>query len=236
MAWKMKRSKPAGGDAEKAENENGATSEADGAQEAEAVEISAPSEQDFGSDVDAENRTVMLLNADELLNRDEPGASVARDANSGSDKPAAYNLDQDLDPFAPYKPKSAESGDEDDDYSAFTSLGSQSGVGIDEPVAHLTVRMGQFSATYEIAKRELTIGRPDAQIDVLPDIAVEWDDAVSRNHARILHKEDGDYAEDTGSTNGTTINGRKIAPNAPELLSNGDIIEIGESTQIIYTV
>jgi hypothetical protein len=32
------------------------------------------------------------------------------------------------------------------------------------------------------------------------------------------------------------VNSHKIAPNSPELLSNGDVIEIGEKTQIIYTV
>jgi hypothetical protein len=223
MAWKLKRSKSTD---VSAENESDSASDASTSKETAATEVSAPSERDFGVDSDAENRTVMLLNTSEILN-DGDASSEQNDATEiDSVQPVQNAKEWELDPFAPYKPQAAGASEEDDDYRGFTSLASQSGIDIDTPVGHLTVHMGQFNATYEIAKRELTIGRPDAQIDVLPDISIEWDD----------HKEEGDFVEDTGSTNGTMVNSHKIAPNSPELLSNGDVIEIGEKTQIIYTV
>ena len=100
--------------------------------------------------------------------------------------------------------------------------------------SHLIVKIGPFSATYEIDKPEYTIGRPDPKTGNSPDIALEWDDAVSRRHARILRRTDGDYLEDVGSSNGTMLNGQLIAVNTPILLKNEDVITLGERTQISY--
>jgi hypothetical protein len=100
--------------------------------------------------------------------------------------------------------------------------------------SRLIVKIGPFSATYELDKPEFTIGRPDPKTGNAPDIALEWDDAVSRQHARILRRPEGDYLEDVGSSNGTLLNGQLIAVNTPILLKNDDIITIGERTQISY--
>jgi len=102
--------------------------------------------------------------------------------------------------------------------------------------AKLVVSLGQFSASYEIVKAEVTIGRPDPRVNVFPDVSIEWDDAVSRNHARVLHQEDGDYVEDVGSTNGTKLNGNPLTPNKSYLLKNGDQIQLGEKSQITYAL
>lgn len=104
------------------------------------------------------------------------------------------------------------------------------------PIAssRVIVKIGPFAATYEINKAEVTIGRPDAKTGTSPDIPLEWDDAVSRHHARILRKSDGDYIEDVGSSNGTLLNGQPIAVDTPILLKDGDVITIGERTQISY--
>jgi pSer/pThr/pTyr-binding forkhead associated (FHA) protein len=98
----------------------------------------------------------------------------------------------------------------------------------------LIVRLGRFSASYEVDRPEVLIGRPDPESEIFPEVAIEWDDAISRRHARILHREDGDYVEDTGSTNGTKLNGVPLSPHDPQRLHSGDLIHVGSKTEIIY--
>jgi hypothetical protein len=98
----------------------------------------------------------------------------------------------------------------------------------------LFVRLGKFSATYEIDKDELLIGRPDPDSETAPEITIEWDDAISRRHARIVRKGNEDYLEDLGSTNGTKLNGVGVLPHVPQLLGNGDLVHVGSQTEIVY--
>jgi sigma-B regulation protein RsbU (phosphoserine phosphatase) len=51
--------------------------------------------------------------------------------------------------------------------------------------------------------------------------------AVSRQHAQILHREDGFYVEDLGSSNGTFLNGRRLSPHKPARLTEHDRFQIG---------
>jgi predicted component of type VI protein secretion system len=53
-------------------------------------------------------------------------------------------------------------------------------------------------------------------------------DSVSRNHARFLLDRGTLCLEDLDSMNGTWVDGRKLAPNAPVLLQPGGIVEIGK--------
>lgn len=79
---------------------------------------------------------------------------------------------------------------------------------------------------YEVGKKPLTIGRD-------PDNQVQIDDgAVSSRHAVIELKANPDFPEyldvvllDLGSTNGTRVNGDKIAKAV--VLSSGDVVKIG---------
>ncbi len=69
-------------------------------------------------------------------------------------------------------------------------------------------------------ERLLTIGRDKGNDIVLPDML------VSRNHAMIRHLGAADYyLIDSGSSNGSRVNQRRIA--TPTLLSDGDRITIG---------
>ena len=53
------------------------------------------------------------------------------------------------------------------------------------------------------------------------------DDIVSATHARVRHSPDGTWwLEDLGSTNGTWLNGRRLA--APERLRSGDRFTLGQ--------
>ncbi len=98
----------------------------------------------------------------------------------------------------------------------------------------LQVRIGRLSATYEISKEVMVIGRPDSDLHFYPDIEIELDDAVSRRHAEILRHEKDYYLIDAGSTNGTLLNGEMLKPHEEKLLAHGDRIRVGERTEIIF--
>lgn len=69
---------------------------------------------------------------------------------------------------------------------------------------------------------EKIIGRKGFGADVEID-----DPTVSRNHASIVLEKGTILLKDLGSANGTFINGKKIEPQKPTALKNGDSIKIG---------
>ena len=76
-------------------------------------------------------------------------------------------------------------------------------------------------ATFAIGT-ELTIGRAPNCTIMIPD-----DTYVSQLHARIFRTADGAYVEDLGSTNGSYLNGGRIA--AAQQISKGDRLQIGST-------
>ncbi len=68
--------------------------------------------------------------------------------------------------------------------------------------------------------REIRVGRKAAYCDILID-----DQRVSRLHASIHEREDGNfYLKDEGSSGGTFVNRRKLRVNDSHLMSHGDVI------------
>jgi len=68
----------------------------------------------------------------------------------------------------------------------------------------------------------LTVGRgPDN------DLAVGTDEYASGRHARFEARRDGVWIVDLGSTNGTFVNGVRLAE--PRRLSAGDVVRIGDT-------
>ena len=67
--------------------------------------------------------------------------------------------------------------------------------------------------------QETVLGRGGSAEIVLAD------PSVSRDHARIVCREGSYYIVDLGSTNGTWVQGQRVAPEAP--LSDGDVIKLG---------
>jgi hypothetical protein len=80
---------------------------------------------------------------------------------------------------------------------------------------------------------EMIIGRIDPHRGIRPEVDLsKYDPAsrVSRRHARITSRGLLFFVEDLGSANGTIINGNmRLAPQEPYLLTNGDVIQIGET-------
>lgn len=59
------------------------------------------------------------------------------------------------------------------------------------------------------------------------DIALSADTSVSRSHARITYAESRHLIGDNGSSNGTFVNGARVAGARP--LSPGDTIQLGDT-------
>ncbi len=70
-------------------------------------------------------------------------------------------------------------------------------------------------------------GRPDA-------LSLDEDTSVSRRHATITYEGDRFYLTDLGSSNGTRVDGIRLAPNAPHPLHNGAEIVFGKHTEAIF--
>lgn len=68
----------------------------------------------------------------------------------------------------------------------------------------------------------LVIGRAPAS-----GVALPTDAHVSSKHAQVFHWNGEWYCSDLGSTNGTFVDGQRIAPNTPVHLRRGSVIHIG---------
>jgi pSer/pThr/pTyr-binding forkhead associated (FHA) protein len=77
---------------------------------------------------------------------------------------------------------------------------------------------------------ELVIGRLAEGAGRLGD-----DEEISRSHARLSMDPSGQCTiEDLGSTNGTWVNGMRIA--TPQTLAEGDTVEVGGTTMVVREV
>ena len=86
----------------------------------------------------------------------------------------------------------------------------------------LVVRRGpQPNQAFDISQDATTLGR-----GINNDIVIN-DREISRNHLRLLRAGDGLTVEDLGSTNGTFVNGKRIAGVTP--LNIGDMIGLGDT-------
>ena len=86
--------------------------------------------------------------------------------------------------------------------------------------------------------RQTTLGRVDTinlqqpDLDLSPYGALEK--GVSRIHATINRSEDTLTLIDMGSSNGTHLNGQRLAPEQPRVLRDGDEIRLGKLVAHIY--
>lgn len=74
---------------------------------------------------------------------------------------------------------------------------------------------------YEFDQDRIVLGRGTGADVCIPH------EAVSTTHATIQARGAGYAVQDEGSTNGTRVNGTRLAPNRPKPLKNGDRIELG---------
>ena len=166
--------------------------------------------------------------------------SLPADTGFGTDSETDFEADEDSD-FEPLPASSSWLSSFSDGGSSEGAIPTVAPFVIDTPVPtapaaapQLVVRMGRLSAAFGVLKDVTTIGRPDSALHYYPDIEIEMDDAVSRRHAEVVRREDGCYLVDTGSTNGTTLNGEKLLPHQEQRLAHGDRIQIGDRTEITF--
>lgn len=83
-------------------------------------------------------------------------------------------------------------------------------------------RVVPVGTTFEAGPVPTTIGRSDDNVVVL-----DGDDYASGHHARVESGLDGTWVIDLGSTNGTYVNGERIAGRTR--LHEGDLLQVGDT-------
>lgn len=97
------------------------------------------------------------------------------------------------------------------------------------------LRIGKGLRTRELEvslARPIRLGRSDPTEHIFPEIDLTADRGkeygVSREHACIFQRDNAVEVQDLGSTNGTLLNGERLAPYIPKLLKDGDLLQMGE--------
>jgi hypothetical protein len=84
----------------------------------------------------------------------------------------------------------------------------------------------------------ISIGRADTRQGIWPEVDLTLDEGaekgVSRKHAIVRSSDEGVVLVDLGSTNGTRVNDRRLPPERPHLLSNGDTVRFGNLLVQVY--
>ncbi len=90
--------------------------------------------------------------------------------------------------------------------------------------------------TFELSGAQMRIGRRSVSRGLEPEIDLGGspaDPGISHLHAVLIAQQDGTWAVlDTGSSNGTQVNGRDIASGRPAPLRDGDSICLGAWTKL----
>jgi diguanylate cyclase (GGDEF)-like protein len=99
----------------------------------------------------------------------------------------------------------------------------------ERPMYLILVSGGIPGAMLRLAREGTRLGRAG-------DNTIQWHDvSVSRHHAAIRVDDEGvTRLADLGSTNGTFVNGRRLAPDAPVRLQDGDRIRLGTSIVVKF--
>ena len=83
-------------------------------------------------------------------------------------------------------------------------------------------------AAFTLEADQLTIGRDSAN-----EITIN-DAEISRRHARLTFQGGKYVLEDLGSTNGTFVNGQRLA--GPRVLKPGEVVSFGEQIILVFEV
>jgi len=82
-------------------------------------------------------------------------------------------------------------------------------------------RLEAHGKSKELTRKAVGVGRDKQNAIIIAD------PKVSKFHAIITFKRDAAYIKDTGSTNGTTVNGTALTPNREKKLAAGDVVVVG---------
>jgi pSer/pThr/pTyr-binding forkhead associated (FHA) protein len=95
--------------------------------------------------------------------------------------------------------------------------------------------LNQPPMTLLLQQDSTLIGRTSDKRAIYPDIALDFDDAVSHRHALLIKQSDGHLmVRDIGSSNGTKLNGTELATMTDTLINDGDELTLGHWTTIQF--
>ncbi|MFQ3565972.1 MAG: FHA domain-containing protein [Aggregatilineales bacterium] len=102
-------------------------------------------------------------------------------------------------------------------------------------MAFFEIRLVDDDVAYFVIEVPMTqgyvMGRSDGKSDYVPDIDLSElgarDKGVSRRHAVLVRHEDSMHVVDLNSVNGTYLNGRRLPPELPYPVRNGDVVCLG---------
>ena len=87
------------------------------------------------------------------------------------------------------------------------------------PGASLTMKMGNYR--FSVDRPEFLIGSDQGNLRIT-------DSHISKNHAEILYVNGDFFLKDLKSAEGTFLNGRKVLPERPEKLKDGDLVSFSD--------
>jgi hypothetical protein len=91
----------------------------------------------------------------------------------------------------------------------------------------------QAPITFRLDKESHLIGRRSELRGVYPEVALDFDSAVSHRHALLNRQPDGTFVlRDIGSTNGTKLNGVELKAMVDVPIKDGDELTLGHWTRI----
>lgn len=83
-----------------------------------------------------------------------------------------------------------------------------------------------------LLNKVITLGRIDPTSDTFPEVDLTYDgelaQSVSRRHAAIIKQKGLIFIEDLASINGTFVNGKRLIPFVPEIVYDGDTIQLAK--------
>lgn len=95
----------------------------------------------------------------------------------------------------------------------------------------------QAPITFRLDKPSHLIGRRSEVRAIHPEIALDFDDAVSHRHALLNRQPDGTFIlRDIGSTNGTKLNGVELTAMVDTPIKDGDELTLGHWTRLSIKV
>ena len=93
----------------------------------------------------------------------------------------------------------------------------------EQPACLILIRGTPQGHRFFITEDQMTIGR-----DPSADLCIA-DQSISRKHARVTRTEHGVTLEDLGSSNGTSVNGKRLEPGNVVTLAKEDLVKLGNS-------
>ena len=91
--------------------------------------------------------------------------------------------------------------------------------------------VGHDGAEHTIVTFPAVIGKSQSA-----DVQIKGNPLISRVHARILHADNRFAVEDLGSTNRTYVQGHRVRPGVPTILSEGDMLCFADAAFRVHLV